>query len=237
MKNLKNEEAMTYIYNRKIPQNKLKLLFYCENFYSELYIPLKKMIKTVEQEEFEVKFIPKTDPRIFWFIKDRKNNIIGIQGRSILTGTKMRYLTVKITDDVMVGNLENIKLNEPIHVTEGFFDSLFLPNCVSLNCGSFKATVNTLLELKAKHIIVIFDNEPKNEQILKKINEVINLSIQITKNDTQIGVTLLPKNLRPIGKDINEYIKQNISNSKILNIIRDNTHYGMNAKIQLLRWI
>jgi len=227
---IKKYNIREYIYNRRIPKHKLKYIYYIDNFYETLYEPIKKLLndKNIKDGSFD------TDPRIFWFIKNRNNEIIGIQGRSILEDAKIRYLTIKITDDVMVGNLENIQLSERVYVTEGFIDSLFLPNAVSLNGSSFKSTLNKLKHIGVEDIVIIFDNEPYNKEIRKKVVEVVNESIMV--NGVKLGVCLLPERIRNKGKDVNDYIKNGIDISKLINIINENTHYGKIAKIKMLRW-
>jgi len=229
---IKVDIVRDYLYDRQVPRNKLKNLFYIENFYSNLYEPLKVLIKTITQEE--VRNIYETDPRVFWFIKNRANEIVGIQGRSLNPKSKLRYLTIKITDDVMVGNIEKIQPSERVYVTEGYFDSLFLPNAVSLNGSGFKQTLNELKKIKSKEIVFVFDNEPYNNEIRKKVKEAVDMSI--SDRNSKIGICLLPKSIRNIGKDINEYIKNGIDKQKLLNIIIDNTYYRSTAKIQMLKW-
>lgn len=233
MKNIDNYNVMKYIYDRKIPKGRLKDIFYIENFYNDLYLPMKVLIKEIKQESYENTHF-KNDPRIFWFIKNRTNDIIGIQGRSLNPKAKLRYLTIKITDDPMIGNLEKIDINKTVYITEGFIDSLFINNCVSLNGSSFYSTIEKLEDLNVKNIIMVFDNEPYNIEIKKKVKQIVEESI---KNiNIRIGVCLLPSYLRPKGKDLNDYIKSGVEKIKLLNIINENTFYGLTAKIKLSRW-
>ena len=232
-KNIKEYEVQKYIFDRGIPKNKLKHLFYSDNFYDKLYKPLKILLGQFDKNESSKGV--SNDKRIFWFIKDRTNNIIGIQGRSVEKDANRRYLTVKIVaSSVMLGNLENVSLTDRIFVTEGFIDSLFLPNAVSLNGSSYAGAISKLKDLNAKDVTVVFDNEPHNKEIRKKVSGLIdNL---ISNHITNFGICLLPKNIRNKGKDINDYIKNGIEISKLINIINASTYYGAIAKIKLLRW-
>ncbi|NCC71234.1 hypothetical protein EOM09_06640 [bacterium] len=232
-KKLENEDVMTYIYNRKIPRERLNDIFYIDNFYNDLYIPMKLLIKEIKNDSYDDKHF-KYDPRIFWFIKNRTNDIIGIQGRSLNPKAKLRYLTIKITDDPMIGNIEKININENVYVTEGFIDSMFVDNCVSLNGSSFASTIQKLEELHVKNCIIIFDNEPYNKEIKAKVEHIINESI--SNNNIKIGVCLLPSYIRNKGKDLNDYVKSGIEKVKLLNIINENTFYGLTAKIKFSKW-
>lgn len=230
-----SKEIIEYVEQRKIPKNKYKNIFFIENFYENLFKPLKILIKEIEQPDIiDNENHLKIDPRIFWFIKNRNNDIIGIQGRSINPKIKRRYLTIKLTDEPMIGNIENINLEEPVYITEGYIDSMFLNNAVSLNGSSYQSTLNLFKEIKTKNIIFVFDNEPYNVEIKKKVEHVISESIKT--NIPKIGICLLPKNIRDLGKDINEYIKKGIENSKLINIINENTYYGLTARIKLSKW-
>ena len=58
----------------------------------------------------------------------------------------------------------------------------------------------------------------------------------IKNKNINIGVCLLPKDLRMKGKDINDYIKAGMKKNQIINIIKENTFYGIEAKIRFMRW-
>jgi len=230
---LKPGYVVDYINNRMVPKNKHKRLFFVDNFYRDLYEPMKILIKELDQDDVKG-YVFDRDPRLFWFIKNRNNEIIGIQGRSLLSNSKMRYLTIKITTDSMIGNLENVRLSDTVLVTEGYIDSLFLDNAVSLNGSSFNQTLNTFKSIGGKDIVFIYDNEPYNKEILKKVNSAIDVSIN--ERTINVGICLLPKNIRSKGKDINDYIKSGISKKELSSIVKKNTFYGKIAKIKLKRW-
>lgn len=225
--------ALNFMKDRKIPKEKYKYFFYCENFYELLYKPIKVFLKDIKQDTLKEENF-KTDPRIFWFIKDRNNNIIGVQGRSLKKQTKIRYLTIRMVSQPMIMNIERINIHEKIMITEGYIDSLFLPNAVCLSGSNAYTVLSTLKDLGAKNMTFIYDNEPQNEEIKAKVVKIIEHSIK--EKDVFIGICLLPKHIRKYGKDINDYIKNGFSKSKLLNIIDDNTYHGLKAKIKILRW-
>jgi transcriptional regulator NrdR family protein len=226
-----DDEIVTqYVKERMIPEKKWKELYYTKNFYNYLYKPLKQILgKDIQEKEIF------SDERIFWFIRDRTNNIIGIQGRAISKKQPIRYLSVKITDECMIGGLENINIKDKIYITEGYIDSLFIDNAVSMNNASFTPTITKFIDMNIKNIVIVYDNEPYNKEIKKVIKDSIEYSIK-NKHLIKLGICLLPKELRIVGKDINEYIKNGISQSKLINIIDENTFYDIEAKLKFIKW-
>ena len=216
-----------YLNERKVPMN--TEFYYSDNFFLNVYKPIKMFL----EEKVSETFFPESDKRIFWFIKNRLNEIVGIQGRS-LNDSNIRYLTVKIKDDPLMGGIERVDLKKRIYVTEGFLDSLFLPNSISMNSANFKRPLEILEELKASEVVFVFDNEPHNKEIRRNIKRAVNMSIE-KKGSIKIGVTLLPETLRKFGKDINEYAL-NMPIAKLINIIDDHTYYGYIAKTKLINW-
>jgi len=217
----------TYILNRAIPLN--SNMFYTDNFYEYVYKPLKAFMNTsiASNRQF------KEDPRVFWFIKNRTNEVIAIQGRSLLTGG-VRYLSVQLTDDVMIGNLENINIHNRVYATEGYLDSLFLPNAISLNSSNYKRHMEKLMAIGVKEVVIVFDNEPYNREIRKIVGKAIDFSLEL-KDRIKIGITLLPDDIRLEGKDVNEYVLS-MGKNKLLNIIQQNTFFDVMAKAKFSYW-
>ena len=64
-----------------------------------------------------------------------KKNLIGFQGRSI-DPNPIKYITVMINDESpKIYGLDNIRTDAPVYVTEGPFDSTFIPNAIAM-CGA-----------------------------------------------------------------------------------------------------
>ena len=56
-----------------------------------------------------------------------EKNLIGFQGRS-LGPSKVKYITVMLDDDApKIYGLDNIRRDAPVYITEGPFDSTFIP--------------------------------------------------------------------------------------------------------------
>ena len=220
-----NDQAIHYLEKRKIPENKMKDFFYTDNFYR-----IHDEIKKLKNEAVDVKNYHK-DERILWFFKSRTNNVLGIQGRAIgNSGT--RYLISKFNGVDLVGNLENIDINQPVYATEGYLDSLFLPNAISIQGLNINILNYLLDEIKIKNLTFIFDNQPEN----KAIKKIINVLAEKTMTDKRLSLCLLPSELRKYGKDINEYVLNGVTPEKLINSIRDNSYQGLMLKARSLQW-
>ena len=128
----------------------------------------------------------------------------------------MRFL-----DDVpLIYNIQNVDKTKTIYVTEGPIDSLFLPNSIAVGGSDFKKIDDSLKE----NAIIIYDNEPRNTEIIKKINEVIDL-----------GYNVCIWNERRVSefKDINDMILGGLTQEEIVEIIDSNTYSGLSAKAKL----
>jgi hypothetical protein len=128
----------------------------------------------------------------------------------------MRFL-----DDVpLIYNIQNVDKTKTIYVTEGPIDSLFLPNSIAVGGSDFKKIDDSLKE----NAIIIYDNEPRNTEIIKKINEVIDL-----------GYNVCIWNERRVSefKDINDMVLGGLTQEEIVEIIDSNTYSGLSAKAKL----
>lgn len=82
-----------------------------------------KIIKEWKKEDGEVVYFPLLQNRIT-FPLTKNNEIIGFQGRAIDLDEKIRYLTA--TKELFIWNIDVIKKNKEINLTEGIIDALTL---------------------------------------------------------------------------------------------------------------
>ena len=93
-------------------------------------------------------------------------------------------------------------------------DSLFLDNCIAVAGADFK-------KLDKENKVIIFDNERRSVEILKRIREIIDLDYK---------VVLLLDDIRE--KDINDMILSGKSKHEIMNIISKNTFSGNKNEVR-----
>lgn len=203
--------AKEYINMRRIPKSAWSEVFYTENFKQFLDDNFPDISKDNLPE----------DQRIVLFYKNEGGSVTNVAGRA-LADSKLRYITVKITDEKKVFGLDRVKKNETIYVTEGQFDSLFLPNSVASGDSNLVGCGDVLGKDK---VVLVFDNEPRNREIVKQIDKAINEGYT---------VCLFPEDAP--GKDINEMIQNGLSVDDVKNMIASNTFKDLTAKLKFVTW-
>lgn len=120
-----------------------------------------------------------------------------------------------------VYGLERINFAKHIHIVEGPIDSLFIDNCLAA-AGADLYLGN---KVKPENVTYIFDNEPRNKEIIKRMYKVIekDFNIVIWPDDIQL-------------KDVNEMIISGISKNQIADIISNNTYSKLSALTKLSYW-
>ena len=165
--------------------------------------------------------LKENDPRIIipFFSKDRK--LIAAQGRSLENNT-LRYFTIKIDKSATkIFGLDKIKEDELIYIVEGPFDSMFLPNSLAM-AGSDLDDVSMFY---AKNVVFVYDNEPRNKEIVFKIEKSIKKGF---------AVCIWPDTVK--FKDINDMVIGEIEILEIIDIINMNTYRGLPARIKFNQW-
>ena len=205
--------AKQYVISRKLPEQSWKELYYADNF--------KEFVEENSEKRFDDSNVAVTKPRLIIPFLSRQGALIAFQGRA-LDDDKVRYITVKIVDDVKLFGLHRIDISKKILVVEGPLDSLFLPNCIATADSNLASAEHAFSK---DNLILISDNEPRNKEIVKNVNKWV---------ERGFNVCLLPDTLE--GKDINEYIKNNLTTEELLDIIHKNTFSGLRAKMEFLNW-
>jgi|TARA_B100001093_G_scaffold515877_1_gene593260 GTPase SAR1 family protein len=161
--------------------------------------------------------IGRDESRIIIPMYDTDKNLIGFQGRS-LGPNSVKYITVMLQDEApKLFGLDKIDDTKPIYITEGPFDSTFLENSVAM-CGSD-------LDIRSfgwSSYIWVFDNEPRNREIIERINKTIDRGDQIV---------IWPSNIDE--KDINDMV---LSGHNVKSIVESNTYSSLQAKIKFNNW-
>ena len=204
-----NHYAREYISNRKIPVEFYNDIYYCEDF--------REWVNTISEEKYDSLY--KNDKRIVIPFFDENRILIAAQGRS-LDNSELRYITVKTKiDNSKIFGLDRWDSKKTTYIVEGPFDSLFLPN--SLACAGSDLVTN----IDKENSIIIYDNEPRNREMTKKMHSII---------DKGLKVCIWPDTCQQ--KDINDMILSGISKDNVLNIINNNAFSGLNAQARMSLW-
>tara|TARA_Y100001963_G_scaffold13485_1_gene16842 strand:- start:476 stop:1477 length:1002 start_codon:yes stop_codon:yes gene_type:complete len=202
-----SHRAKKYLINRGINEDTLSKFYYCPDF-KRWTNKHKKIYDTTDND----------DDRIIIPLRNSKGELFGYQGRSLDPTSKMRYITVMLDENApKIYGLEKINTQKPIYILEGPFDSLFMENSVAM-CGS-DVDIRTF---GWSSYIWVYDNEPRNREIVNRLERSINRGDQ---------VVIWPSNIQE--KDVNEMI---LAKHNICDIIKTNTFSELKAKLQLNLW-
>ena len=213
--NLSSEHfCLAYLKNRQIPKE-----FYSQLLFTSHY---KKFIDALVPNHGK-KLID--DARVIIPFYDVYNNLIAVSGRALETSDKtLRYITIRTTDneEKLVFGMDRVSVHEPVRVVEGPLDSLFVKNCIA----SADANLAIVAEnISAGKKVLIFDNEPRNKEIVKLMQE----SIKSNHN-----IVIWPNTIQ--AKDVNEMVMSGISVGEIESIISSNTFNGLQAQTKFVFW-
>ena len=197
-----NPDAKAYLENRKLnPDN----YYYTEKF-KEWTNSLRPTFDNVSKDESRI-IIP-----LF-----HQNILVGFQGRA-LGPSKVKYITIMLTDDApKIYGLDKVQKNKSVYITEGPFDSTFISNSIAL-CGSD----GDVDKWGISNPVWIYDNEPRNTEILSRISRVIEMGQK---------VVIWPSTIKE--KDINDMV---LSGLDVQSVIESNTYSGLEAKLKFTTW-
>lgn len=205
-----NHFAKQYVLSRKIPKGAHKDLFFAvdfKKFVLDIYPECEKDL--IENEE-----------RLIIPFRDFAGNIFAFQGRSF-SNSGLRYITIKMKDELKLFGLDRVNRKEKVLVVEGPLDSVFLKNAVA----TADANLAIAEFLGKDKIVLINDNEPRNPHIVKQIKKYI---------DNGFKICLFPDTVK--FKDINEMVLGGYSKPQIHRIIDENTFEGLRAEIEFNKW-
>ena len=197
--------ARVYLEQRGIED--LDYFYFCPKF-KEWTNKQKKTFDTLRQDS----------PRIIIPFKDKAGNLFGYQGRSLAPKAKIRYITIMLDEDQpKIFGLDRVNTDEPIYIVEGPFDATFIKNSVAM-AGS---DVDIRTFGWSNHIW-IFDNEPRNREIVARISKAISRGDQ---------VVIWPKNIQQ--KDIND---MHLAGHDVQTLVQSNVYQGLQATLKFNDW-
>lgn len=199
-----NEIAKKYLESRGLNP---KRFYYAEKF--------KEWTNNIK-ETFDEKSLKYEESRIVIPLHLNKK-IIGFQGRA-LGKSDIKYITIMLDDEhPKVYNLDNIDKSKNVYILEGPFDSEFVENSIAM-CG---ADVD-LKHLNISHPVYVYDNEPRNKEILSRMEKIINRGYPIV---------IWPDNIKE--KDVNLMIMSGID---VMSVLKNNIYNSLQAQLKFNFW-
>ena len=203
-----NTPAEEYLRSRKVPEERWKELYYVDN--------MQKMEQL--SEKYEGRIVGEEGRLVIPFF-DRDGKIVGVTCRA-LGSERLRYVAIRIDEDQpMIYNLSKIDITKDVYVTEGPLDSLFIPNAVAAGSSDLNGIMQSIPKEK---LILIFDNEPRNAEIVKIIGKAV---------DSDYRMVIWPQDIKE--KDINEMVVNGLA---VQDIINQNTFDGLELKLKYTKW-
>ena len=195
--------AREYLEKRKLDATK----FYYAAKFKEWTNTQKQTFDTIGRDESRI-IIP---------LYDTDKTLIGFQGRSLVPNS-VKYITVMLNEDApKIYGLDQVDSQKPIYIIEGPFDATLVENAVAM-CGS-DIDLGTF---GWSNCVYVYDNEPRNREIVNRISKTI---------DRKDKVVIWPTTIEE--KDINDMV---LSGQNIMNMLELNTYSGLKAKIKFNNW-
>jgi hypothetical protein len=204
--------AKAYCIARKLPKESFTQLYYSEDFKIFVDGLLPDHGKDLKDD----------DPRLVIPFFDEDGTLLAIQGRA-LKDSKIRYITIKIAEEsIKLFGLNTVDKEEKVYVTEGPLDSLFLPNAVATADSNLS---NAVKYIPREKLVLVFDNEPRNKDIIKLMDKAI---------ENHFAICIWPEMIQE--KDINEMFLTGFSTEELVDIINKNTFVNLRAKMEFIQW-
>lgn len=197
-----------YIEKRKIPPKHHYRLYYARKF--------KTWINEIIPNKFDPDKIGKDEPRLVIPFLDENNRVFGVSARGF-DPKAPRYITIMFDERPKIFGLDKVNFNEPYYIVEGAIDSMFLENAISMNGAEGNGNGAN------ENAIYVFDAEPRNKEIHKRMEKVI-------KNGHKICIW--PDDVP--AKDINEMYLKGMTN--VEKVIEEHTYKGLQAELKFTAW-
>ena len=195
--------AREYLEKRKLNPEK----FYFADKFKQWTNTQKQTFDTIGRDESRI-IIP---------MYDTDSNLIGFQGRA-LGPNPVKYITVMLIENApKIYGLDQINREETVYVAEGPFDSTFISNAIAM-CGADA----DLDKWGINNRVWIYDNEPRNKEIVSRISRTIDRGERVIIWSSSIK-----------EKDINDMV---LAGLNVMDVLKSNTYSGLEAKIKFNNW-
>lgn len=196
-----------YVESRLIPFNTHYKLYFAPKFneWTNSIIP-NKLNADKDEARLVIPFLSET------------KEMFAYQGRA-LSDTKLRYVTITMDESKpKIYGLDTIDFNKTFYIVEGPIDSLFLDNAVAMAGSDASYFFND-------NAVFIYDNEPRNKEIVQKISKVI---------EKNYSVVIWPESIK--FKDINDMVMGGMTQHDVMSVISANTYTHLQAKLKFTQW-
>lgn len=209
--------AKKYVEKRLIPSYTHYKLYYCPQF--------KKWANSKLPGKFDEDSLTRDEPRLILPFLTRDKKMFGFQGRSFDPNAQVKYITIMLDKThPRIFGLDTADYNKKLYCVEGPIDSLFLSNAIA-SCGGDIDVELSLINCEKESIVVVYDNEPRNSETVRKIGKAI---------DKGFKVCIWPQDLE--HKDINDMIKAGFTPDQVEAMIDKCTYSGLEAGLVLTHW-
>jgi hypothetical protein len=99
---------------------------------------------------------------------------------------------------------------------------MFVENAIAPGGTDFERAIRFI---PRENIVLVFDNQPRNKQVVHKIEGMI------AKN---YDIVIWPKDWN--YKDINDAVMNGLSTLEIMTVLANNTHSGLALKLAIRDW-
>lgn len=204
--------AKLYVVSRKIPTPYHAKLFYAPRF--------KEFVNTVLPGKFTD--INKDEPRLIIPLINKLGVVFGFQGRSFAKDG-IRYITIMLDENnPKIYNYETVDLKKDVYMFEGPIDSMFLSNSVAMVGASVDLTDTGL---NKDNVIKIYDNEPRNKNIVRFVEKALEEGFRVCIWDGDLKY-----------KDVNDMILGGMSPQQVKQMIDERTFSGLSGVLMLNEW-
>ncbi len=202
--------ARVYTEKRKIPLNKV------------LYAPkFCDVIKELNLTQYIHSFQYSTEPRMIipFYREDGLSTVF--QARAFSKKEKLRYITIKEHEnEKKIYGLYGVDKSLPVWCTEGPIDSMMIPNAIAMS------GISTALPKGISDFRFIFDNEPRNKDVVKNMRKRLRAGH---------SVVIFPERIE--YKDLNDMVvKGEMGKDYIVSILEDNLYSGDKGIMKLNEW-
>lgn len=203
-----------WVDGRLIPTSSHYKLFYSKKFAS--------WVNSIIPDKFKAEV--ENEPRLVIPFLDENKKLFGFQGRSFKKNG-LRYITIMLDESKpKIFGMDTVDRTKDIYLVEGPIDSLFIPNAIA-SAGSDLISQLLLTDLPKDSMVVIYDNEPRNKEIVKKVEKTIEAGYR---------VCIWPRSIE--HKDINDMVLAGYTPEQVKEIIDECTYSGPTAKLHFALW-